>query len=209
MAVIQGDAGASLAETYDVKGSQVRISELVDKEVHLTDELGQRVFSERARFSVIEFQTSALAQNIAFNVEQGGIVDAPNRILGFECFGNNASRLAHVSLAISNTITGREIPIWKWQLAVNDMTEMNVQWSEDGEAVATTINYATGMPFDPQLLLRMGLQSDMPSLIMRGITSGFGAGTQIITGVLTLLRPTSLDPSPGEPSSHGLAIPSW
>jgi len=209
MPEIQGQAGHTLAQNYDIKGGAVRITELLSREVHLNHEMGGQIFSERARFSVIEFQTSAVAQNTAFNVEQGGIVDAPNRILGFEAFGNNASRLAHLSLAISNTITGREIPIWKWQLAVADMGEINLQWSEDGEAVATTINYNTGIPFTPQLLLRMGLLGDMPSLIMRGVTSGFGAGTQIITGVMTILRPTNLSPSPGEASSHGLPIPSW
>jgi len=209
MPIIQGDAGSTLAANYDVEGSQISISELLAQDVNLVHEMGGQIFSERARILLVKFTSIATAASTPFVLEQGGIVDAPNRLLGFEAFGNNAGRVNNVSLAIRNTSTGREMPVWKWQTAVGEMTEIFVHWSDDGAAAGQTINYFTDVPFAAQMLLRADLLGNMPSLIMRGVTGAFGAGTQIVTGVATLLVPTSLNPGPGEPSSHGLPMPSW
>jgi len=63
VAEIQGPGGESLAGTYDVKGSQVRVRTLLDEDVHLSDEMGGRVFSQRLQSFIIILSSGTVAQN--------------------------------------------------------------------------------------------------------------------------------------------------
>lgn len=208
MPKILSQSGVSLADTYDVEGSIAGVEELASREVSLFDEMGARVFSERLQSFLVASTSGNLNQSTAWNVTIGDFPDSPNRLLGISVLSGTAARVDYVTFLVSDQDTGREIPIWSWD--VNDDAEVRARWSFDGGAVGESFLLRSGGYRLPQLLTREGTSQQMPELQFRGITSAFGAGTVTVRAVLHVARANPNAPVPaGVPSSHGLPIPSW
>jgi len=207
MSKILSQAGTSLADTYDVEGSIVGVENLESTDVHLFDEMGGRVFSERLQSFIITLQTGGVSQSTAFDVNAGGIPDSPNRIVGAVLLSDVAARVTNCSLAILDPENGVELPFLAWD------TSDDQDIAYRGDVGAGTANLILMRPTGgvnlPWLMSRIGVGKNMPSLQLRGVTAAFGAGTVVITGLVLLARANPGNPAPGAPSSHGLPIPSW
>lgn len=209
MPKIQSQSGVSLADTYQVEGSIVGVENLEAKDVHLFDEMGGRVFSERLQTNLSRLNPGALAQNITWAIPFP-LPDAPNRVLGCAMVIDTTARITHASLGIATLAGGREMPIWSWDIA-NDV-EQAITISIDGAAVGVEILLLPGFSNIPNMITRCSGNAEtdlMGQLIFRGLTAGFGAGTVLPLMFVQLGRATRRLPDPGSPSSHGLPIPSW
>jgi len=209
MAKVLSQSGISLADTYAVEGSIAGVEELLTKDVHLSHEMGGTIFSERLETNVTRLNPGAIAQNVTWAVT---LVppDSPNRILGVCMIIDTTARVTHASLAIGAVTGVRECPIWSWDIA-ND-AEQAITISIDGATVGVEILMLPGFSLLPQMLTRSNgvLEGNlMGNLIYRGLTAGFGAGTVLPLMFCLLARANQAIPDPGQPSSHGLPIPSW
>ena len=208
MPKIQSQSGVSLADTYDIEGSIAGVENLESADVHLFDEMGARVFSERLQAFIVRLTAGAQTQGTAWSAVASGIPDTVNRILGLTVITDQANRTSNLQVSVGNNVTGREMPIWNWATAVDD--EVGIQWSDDGagQAAFNLMSSIHGYHL-PQLLTRIGAAKAMPDVIFRGITTVFGAGEVEAILLFHLARAASGNPTPGEPSSHGLPFPSW
>jgi len=209
---ILGQAGISLADTYDVEGSAVDVENLETKDVNLVDEMGSRTFSERLLSFVVNMPTGAIAASTAFSATLPsaalGLPDfGPNRILGVTVLNmGDAADITRVCLSLEEVSTGFEYPIWEWDDATG--VEVSALWDiGSGEAnvqILIPISYRL-----PELAIRTGNARQMPNLRMRGSTSAGVGVTVVIRALWHLARPYTSDPSPGEVQSHGLPLPGW
>lgn len=209
MPKVLGKAGVSLADSYDVEGSIAGVETLLSKDVQLQHEMGGTIFSERLETNITRLNPGATAQNLAWAVPLTP-PDCPNRVLGVTMVVDVTSRINTASLAVAAQVGGRETPIWSW-FVTND-AEQDVRISIDGAAVGTEIILLPGFSQLPMLLTRTNANFEsnlMGQLIFRGLTSGFGAGTVLPLMFVLLARADQAVPAPGQPSSHGLPIPSW
>ena len=204
---VLSQAGFSLADVYDVQGSIVGIEELEVSEVKAVHDLGPQIHSERLTTFIQINETVAVGQNTAFSFLSAGHDDAVARVLGYIVFANVAGRVDRVCVGIQDPDTLREMPFFVWNTA-NDR-ESAFEWSEDGAAIATFVQFNTLATQLPSLVTRMGINRTMPRFILRGDTSGFGAGTVQIFMAMYIAFPNPVARVPGDPSSHGLPIPSW
>jgi len=204
---ILGQAGVSLADVYDIEGSVVGLENLDVSEVKAVHDLGGQIHSERLISFIVLSSSGAVNQSAAIGVTAGGIPDSVNRLLGVSVLASAAARVDHVALTIQDADTGREFPIWSWD--TNDDREQQILWSLDGAGAAAFFLLSTLVTQLPQLLTRLGTSLAMPQLVMRGTTSAFGAGTVTVRALYHLCRPNTGNPTPGEPSSHGLPLPGW
>jgi len=207
MPKIQSQAGTSLADTYDIEGSIAGIENLESRDVSLVDEMGGRVFSERLLSFNLNTTTGNLSQNVTWAVTIGGFPDSPNRIINPGVIIEATGNVAHCSIAIRNTDTGNEVPIFVWDDAVD--AERVITWSNAGAGALARLYLVNAMPAMPALNTRFGNAEIMGDLIFRGLMSAFGGGTVEAIAVLHFMRANRGNPQPGEPSSHGLPLPSW
>lgn len=204
---ILSQAGISLADVYDIEGSIAGLEELDVRDIKGVHELGGQIHSERLTSFLVLSTSGPVAQSTVWGVIAGGFPDSTNRLLGLSVMTDASARLVHASVAIQEQGNSREMPIWVWDLA--DDRVQGLEWSQDGAAVASVEHLSVLVTHVPQLLTRLGPTLEMPQLIFRGITAAFGAGTVTTQVIYHLARPSSGNPAPGEPSSHGLPIPGW
>ena len=211
MSKILAQAGISLADVYDVEGSVVGVEQLLAQEVSLVHEMGGQMFSERLGAFIIEISSGAIAQSTGWAIDTVVLPDAIHRLTAVSVIAEVAADVSNASLAIQEVggvNVGREIPIWVWN--VIDDLEVGFRWSNDGAAVGNVVLLRPSQPQQiPTILPREGSGGQMPHLIFRGATGAFGAGTSTTFMLLHLMRPLPSSPTPGEPKSHGLPIPSW
>jgi len=208
MPKILSQSGTSLADTYDVVGSIAGVENLESKDVHLFDEMGARVHSERLLSFTVVLNTAAISQSSNFEAAAAGFPDSINRLLGVfvSVPAANAGRVEDGTVSIVQP-SGQEFPIWSWDLA--DDVERGVRFDLAGAGEADRIALISTTPFVPLLITRGEDAGRMQSLALRGSTGAFGAGTIVISVSVLLLRPDGGNPPPGAPSSHGLPPPSW
>jgi len=204
---IQAQAGTSLADIYRILGSIVGLEELDVSDVKGVHELGGTIHSERLQSFLISATPGATAQNLAWNTTVGGIPDSVNRLLAISVIADTTARITNAQVSLQDPAIAREIPLWSWD-AGNDV-ENTIQWNNDGAGVAAEFLLVGKHHHAIELLTRIGTTLVMPSILFRGLTSGFGAGDVTPTLLFHLARPNSGAPTPGEPSSHGLPIPGW
>lgn len=206
---ILSQAGTSLADVYDVEGSIAGLEELDVAEVKAVHDLGPQIHSERTLATIARGTTGAIAQNISFDFTVGAFSDVATRIFGLAVIADTAANVSRVCVSIRNPSNGREMPIWTWDSA--DDREQFIRWSDDGGAVATVVHLSTLVTHLPTMNTRIGLGRSMGEFVCRGQTLGFGAGTVEIFLLIHFARPALTEgiTPPGEPSSHGLPIPSW
>jgi len=202
MPKILSKSGDSLADVYDVAGSIAGLENLESNDVNLVHEMGGVIFAERLTGSVTTMPVAAVAQNLAFG-ETFAFGGQPSRILGLQVFVNQAvTHLDDVSINIQGPAVVTEIPIWMWEVADGGI---NVRFILAG---STSENNFLVPPSNRILLPNLLLGSNAPqastTLAIRGNTSGFGAGTVEITGIVYLAFAEL-----GGVSSRGLPLPSW
>jgi hypothetical protein len=205
---ILAQAGFSLADVYDIVGSVIGLEELDVTEVKAVHELGGQIHSERLQSFILQQTTGALAQNVVWDLSQNAFPDSVNRLLGLIVVSNVAARVRLAQVSVSDNDTGREIPVYVFDNLDDD--ELSIRWSNDGAAAATHFFLRpTAGIYVPNLLTRLGTTKAMPNITFRGTTDAFGAGTVTTTLIMHIARPNTAVPGAGEPSSHGLPIPSW
>ena len=208
MGKILSQAGNSLADIYDVRGSIAGIDILETKQLPLVHEAGATVFSERFATDFDRFDTGNIAQNITFEVIRdaavlpGGVL----RLLNIQMYSDVAARLLHLSLNVRSPISpvtaaSQEINIWNWDGTSNvgRFDDLGVIITVDMLVPAVGLSIPTFFGGADQANPSM-----VSELAMRGVTTGFGAGTVYAACVLHFAHAFI----PGT-RSRGLPIPSW
>lgn len=203
MVKILSQAGNSLADIYDAKGSVAGIEQLETRELPIVHEMGSTIFSERFSTFIRSISSGAIAQGTAWNAV---ITDLPNnafRIFGIRIFISTTARVTLASLAIQQD-DGREIPIWTWDDATD--IELRARFSDDGAAAGTTqfLQPSPGNVMLPHMMAGNDQPQAIPNLAFRGLTSAFGAGTVTSVALIDIGFGQI-----GGISSRGLPLPSW
>jgi len=205
MAKILSRSGDSLADTYDVEGSIVGVEDLNAREVHLTHEMGGVIFSERLTGSIVATAAAATAQNLAF-AAAGPDMAQTSKLLALQVTSSETTgRLDDVVVLLGGP-GDTEIPIWNWLQAdgaINtlitiggSLADINVLQPHQGLQTIPLIIPGTDQPVN-------GVGPNR--LILRGNTSGFGAGTVVVQ----MLAYFAFAIDPGMGGSRGLPVPSW
>lgn len=207
MAKILSQAGDSLADSYDVSGSIAGVEDLITQDVQLIHEMGGTIFSERLTSQVLTIASGSTAQNSSFDGAYEDFSDSPTRILGIQVLTSAASRVQLASVSILEDDGSAEQPIFVFDST--DDEEGLVRCTISGGGVANYGHLSPRLSATPTLVTRFGNSSNMPTLKLRGLTEGFGAGTVQVTALVHVARAGPAVPVAGTPESHGLPLPSW
>lgn len=196
---VQSRAGVTIADVYDVKGSQAPIERLDVEEIKGVHELGATILSERFSQAIRRIAVEDIAQSTNFT---GQISDLPaglSRILGIQVFTDDATRLAHAAVNLGDAV--REFPLFVWAGAGADV----IRILENGSVA--NLSFLRPDPeytATPSIMAGADQPQSMPNLTLRGTTTAFGAGTVDVT-MLAILAFAAI----GGISSRGLPVPSW
>jgi len=200
---VLGKAGTSLADVYDVKGSIAGVDELNSEEVSVVHELGATIFSERLNGFLFRLTTGAITQNTSFQLTLE--VNLPiYRVLSVYVQIDTAARCTRAQVSLRQVQGGREIPMFIWDGA-NDF-ESSIIIVENGAAASTD---SALIQVSPATMPIIGMGVAQPALVgdeivMRGTTSGFGAGTVVVVALIYIANPQGvIGPA------VGLPVPSW
>jgi len=197
-------SGDSLADLYDVKGSIAGVDQLISEEVHLTHEMGAVLFSERLSSRMLILSSGSIAQNITFAVPFS-VGQFTARLLGVQVLTDNTSRISHCQLSINSPPGGddTDVPFWYWDTANDDARSISILVNG---TLATTalLNPLTMIPQVPNLVIGTDAPLASGSVIFRGVTTGFGAGTVLLRALVSIAFPQQ-----GGLSSRGLPLPGW
>ena len=207
MSRILSQSGESLASVYDIDGSQIGVDELVTQDVSLIHDMSGTIFSERLTSQVLTIASESTAQNSAFDGAYEDFADSPSRILGIQVLTTAASRVQLASLSILEADGSAEQPIFVFDST--DDEEGLVRCTISGGGVANYGHLSPRLSATPTLVTRFGDANTMPTLKLRGLTEGFGAGTVQVTALVHVARAGPAVPVAGTPKSHGLPLPSW
>jgi hypothetical protein len=209
MGKILAQTGISLPDVYDIEGSVAGVEFLATDDVSLTHEMGGQIFSERLSNIMVHLGSGELLQNVDFNMNDDTLPDCPHRILGVACLvsAGGSGRLGELAVSLRDAGGLGEMPFFVWDSTLGD--ETRIRYSLQGAAIADMFYLSGGTMLTPTLALRTNDLRAMSELNVRGSTLAFGGGTVTITVVVSLARATRSSPTPGEPSSHGLPLPSW
>lgn len=207
MPKVLSKSGASLADVYDVEGSVAGVEEVLTKDVQLIHEMGGVIVSERFRTRVLRVASGDIDQNTNFdtllNINTASPTPlVPNRLLGVVVVVDTAARLSRLQVSARDPDAGEDFPIWVFAGATDHTIRIRIA---GGAAADMTI--LTPDNLNTPSMLGGSAVSHRPTtheLVMRGRTSGFGAGTV----EMTLLAYVAF-PRPGGVNSTGLPIPSW
>ena len=201
MAKILSKSGDSLADVYNVLGSVAGIDELQSKDVNLVHEMGATLFSERFSSEMVLIDTGGAAQNVTFDV----VTTFPEttRILGVQLVATDATRVAQISCGIvSGTAVGnQEIPIASWDAALSFGP---IRLILAGSIQNRDLLFLANPAQVPNLLIGSSSPRPARAIAIRGVTTGFGAGTVNVSAILFLAFAQS-----EALSSRGLPIPGW
>ena len=202
MVKILSQAGISLADIYDVKGSIAGIEQLETRELPIVHEVGATVFSERFSTTVRRRASGNLNQSTTFDLILTDLPDVPSRLLGVAILCDVPSRISFAAVLVRDPIGGREMPVWVYD-APNAST---VRIVDNGAAVANTemLHGNSNLDYVPNFVGGSGQPQIVDDIALRGQTTAFGAGTVFITGLYYIAFGQV-----GGISSRGLPIPSW
>ena len=206
MPKILAQAGISLADVYNVEGSVAGTDELLSKEVSLVHEMGGQILSERLLTHTINIETAALLQNVDYRILFSNLPDCPNRIVSVIVAADVPARVLHATVCVSPVTSGSDAVLWNHTGAVDGDYELRM---EDSGVVVNLVGLDPHFSFVPFLVTRAGDEALMPQVILSGRTTGFGAGDVSVQAFVTVIRAQRNNPAAGEPTSHGLPIPSW
>lgn len=204
MVKILAQAGNSLADIYNVVGSIAGIETLVTNELPIVHEMGATVFSERYNQFIRDLSSGSILQSVNFEeiIEVGG--GGPVRINAVSVFVSVTARIAFCSLALRDSRTGREIPIWTWDETTD--IETRIRFSDDGAAVGTVffLQPNEGNVYLPNMASGGDQRLHLDTFVFRGQSTAFGAGN--ITA--DCLVETGFAHLAGI-GSRGLPMPGW
>jgi len=204
---VLSQAGISLADMYDVEGSIAGVEQLESREVQVVHELGATIAAERLVGNIVRVSTGAILQSVAWNLLLPSLPTTPFRILGVAVITLAGTRVdnCQVSIRDNAVITdGVEIPIFVWGSTPD--IEVPFRFVNNGAAVAETRYLRQAAPIVGMPSMGFGNTSreDTPSIVFRGSTNAFGAGTEeVICEIYTASMAL------GGVSSFGLPVPSW
>lgn len=203
---VQTQSGSSLADIYNTKGSKLDIDEIDVREIKGVHEMGATIFSERLSGGIRRGSTGAIAENIVFG-EVMNMATVPSRLLALVVFTDNAARIDDCNVVILSTESDgdlQECPLWIWDGANSEIARFI-----DNAGNADEHNVLLPTP-GTRSLPSMSFGTDQPTiadrLVLRGTTTGFGAGTVTLTMLAYVANALART---GEISSRGLAIPGW
>jgi len=203
LARILGTTGTSLADVYEVDGSIVDIDNLLSRDVNLVHDLGATMWAERVSQRLVQFTVAGVLQSADFGEVIFALPNTPARILAMTVFVDTASRLVRCAVSLRNNTLSASVeqPIWAW----DEATEFTIRMAI-GAGGVDLLTLLSKQEVDRIPLTRLGEDSpeSMESLVVRGTTTGFGAGTLDIT-VNTLIEFAGLSGV----SSHGVPLPGW
>jgi len=210
MPKILSQAGISLADSYDIEGSIVGVDNLDANNVALVHEMGATIQSERLETHVIQINSGVLEADDTFDIDITTIPDSINRILGIYVTVDVTARMDFCSVALRpRDLTADAFPLWSWDTDTD--IEVDIRIMQGG----TTANRLMLVPTEKAqyafqvIMTRGGLGLAIPFISFSGVAKGFGAGELNAAAHVLLCRPDAVTPAAGEPSSHGLPIPSW
>ena len=202
MPKILSQAGISLADTYDVKGSIAGIDTLETHELPIVHEMGGTIFSERYSTTVRRSRSVGVGQNTDVNTVFTNFPDTPTRVLGVAVICTAGVRIDRWAVHVRDPIALREFPLWVYDGA--NFLSVNI---EDDTPGVVTEELLLGN-VQATMLPSFGGGTDQPQIVneiaIRGRTTGFGAGTVNISTLLYIAFSQI-----GGISSRGLPIPSW
>lgn len=204
MVKILSQAGNSLADVYDVEGSIAGIATLETRELPIVHEMGATVFSERLTGSILRVATGDILQNATWDITTSDVGAVSfSRVLGCLVFTDSASRVSNVSVHIRDPLSGREVPIFAWDL---NEAALNLRMVDDGAAVATfeALSNALNVATLPSFLIGSQQRNRIDTLVFRGLMTGFGAGTVFARALIYNI----FSETEGI-SSRGLPVPGW
>lgn len=200
MPKVLAQAGTTLADVYDVEGSVAGVEELLSSEVHLSHEMGATIFSERFSQFVRRVVTGNLAQNIEIAATLSAFPGTPCRINGVCVLVDTAGRVDDVAVNVKDN-GARELPIWVWDGTNTDTIRLFDVTLGDKNVLRPNAAYS----LLPNIVSGPNRAVDtVDDIVVRGTTSGFGAGTVEIT-LLVFISFAARDAV----SSQGLPIPGW
>jgi len=204
---VLSQAGISLADMYDVEGSIAGVEQLESREVQVVHELGATIAAERLVGNIVRLSTGALIQSSGWNLLFPSLPTTPFRILGVAVIAITAARVDNCQVSIRNNAVitdGVEIPIFVWDGTAD--AEVPFRWVNNGAAIAEGRYLRQAAPIVGMPSMGFGDTSreDTPSIVFRGSTTAFGAGTVEIVGEIY-----TASMALGGVSSFGLPIPSW
>jgi len=204
MVKILSKSGDSLADMYDVEGSIAGIEQLETRELPIVHEMGGTVFSERISGFIRRNVTAAINQSTAFDEVSTGLPAGPYRVLGVYVQADVASRVDRAQVSLRNPLSGREIPIFIWD--VNHDVEKDIRIVENGSAVSEDRALVQAFPV---VMPSLGIGRFQPQrvgeeIVFRGASSAFGAGTVLLTSLVYVAFSEV-----GGISSRGLPVPGW
>ena len=208
MSKILGRSGTSLADVYDVEGSEAGLEQLDTRVVTPFHEMGGTILSERMTGGIRRTSTGDILQSTTWDIVITGIAATPGaRILGITIMTDVPARVNIASVLLRDPDDNRELPLWWWDQSTDIDSDIRIA----DEAAAANINIL--QPVNPTgtlptFMIRpspRGTPSGLSEIAFRGLTAGFGAGTVEVIVIIATLAPS------GEvvPSSEGLPWPSW
>jgi len=205
MVKILSRSGNSLADIYDAEGSIAGIDQLETRELPIMHEMGATVFSERLQTRIFRIPTTAIAQNIAFRIQLDTLPETPARLLGLQVITDNGARVTRAAVLATDPVLLQDFPIWVWNGVAAD-SEL-VTMLDATVSASFEVMLAHGpMNMLPTFTGGNEQQDNMvSSLTLVGLTSGFGAGTVLVTALAHIAFPRR----DVNISSRGLPIPSW
>lgn len=202
MSKILSQSGVSLSDVYDVEGSIVGVEELDAEAVKTVHEMGGTIASERMSSRVLLLSTGAIAQDISFAVAFNVGPDI-NRILNVEVLADQA-RITHCNVCLADLAAPiNDMPLWAWDTLVNGVQTIR-------SSVGGTLGNRLRLVPDQGITgptMAMGTSQPLPTnqIQFRGVTSGFGAGTTVLSALIMMLFPQSASGL----SNSGLPVPGW
>lgn len=201
---ILGQAGISLADAYDIEGSEAGVSELLSREVQVVHEMGGVLMAERLTPDVRRITTGAILQNATWDLTLVTNLETPARILGVTVFFDTAARVDRAQVSVRDVGAGRDFPIWAWNTAVDGVCITRMEAAGAGVANLQLMRPTLPPWGDPSMIFGSAQPQPNPDIVFRGLTTGFGAGTVTVQASIYTVHAT-----PAGLSSFGLPIPSW
>lgn len=207
MPKILSQAGTSLADVYDVAGSIAGVDFLDSNDVQLTHEMGGEIHSERLLGHTITVSSGAVASGANWDVDFETIPDCWNRIMGVYVTASVASEVEHCNVNLRPRATlANSFPIWWWDGFADGEGDLRIMQAGSTATRINLIPRPAAQPFQ-YIMGRTGLEKQLPFLTFSG-QAQTGAGVTCLATIY-LARPDTVEPAAGDPSSHGLPIPSW
>lgn len=203
MPKILSQAGMSLADMYDIRGSSIGIEQLEARDISLVHEMGETLFSERLSSAIRRISTGALAQSTSWDIIIDDLPDGIFRILGVVVLANSSVNTARAQVSLRGQ--GRDTPLLIWDDTNDFETAIRI---DDGGGVAEQVALMPLAPGGrvPTLGVGVGQPQVINDIAFRGVTSAFGAGTVVLTALIHICF-THLGGN--VPGNNGLAVPGW